>query len=94
MLAVLSDVHGNLAALQAILDDIEKRGDADRIGCLGDTVGYGPQPVECLRLALERFDFSLLGNHEYAVLHGAEGFNPVVNQRLHFAVYPPSTINT
>ncbi len=75
--AILSDVHGNLAAIEAVLADIDERGDIERIVCLGDTVGYGPQPVECLRLAMDRFDFSLLGNHEFAVMHGAEGFNPV-----------------
>ena len=82
MLAIISDIHSNLAAFEAVLEDIDKRGDIDRIGCLGDTIGYGPQPVECLRLAIERFDFSLLGNHEFAVLHGADGFNPVAEKAI------------
>jgi len=82
MLAILSDIHGNYSALEAVLEDIEKRGDVEGIGCLGDTVGYGPDPVECLRLAMEKFEFCLLGNHEYAIMHGAEGFNPVAERAV------------
>ena len=47
---------------------------AERVLCLGDVVGYGPQPGECLDL-LAHADFLIMGNHEEAVLHGAENFN-------------------
>ena len=50
MIAILSDIHGNLEALHAVLADIEKQG-ARAIYCLGDVVGYGPNPRECLYLA-------------------------------------------
>ena len=73
--AIVSDIHSNLAALTAVLEDIEAQG-ATRIVCLGDVIGYGPQPRECVDLARERFEFTLLGNHEEAVLYGAVGFNP------------------
>jgi len=71
--AILSDVHGNLAALEAVLDDLYAR-KVTRVLCLGDLVGYGPQPVECLELA-SKFDIVLKGNHEEAVLTEAVDFN-------------------
>jgi predicted phosphodiesterase len=79
--AVISDIHSNLAALEAVLEDIDSLG-VDRIVCLGDTVGYGPQPAECLRLVVERCDLALLGNHEFAVLHDADGFNPIAERAI------------
>ena len=51
-MALLSDVHGNLPAFQAVLADIEKEG-VDARWCLGDLVGYGAQPDECVALAKE-----------------------------------------
>ncbi len=71
--AILSDIHGNLVALQAVLADLEKQ-KVDEIVCLGDVVGYGPRPRECLRVAFD-FRFTLKGNHEDAVLNRPEGFN-------------------
>ena len=50
--AIISDIHGNLEALQAVLDDISKR-DVDEIYCLGDVIGYGPNPCECLDVAMD-----------------------------------------
>src|SRR5262245_49273576 len=65
--AILSDIHANLEALQAVLADIETQG-ADRIYNLGNTVGYGPNPLECIELA-ERMDLMLQGNFDFAVPH-------------------------
>jgi predicted phosphodiesterase len=73
-LAVISDIHGNLAALESVLEDIRTR-EVDRIYCLGDIIGYGPDPRACVELA-RSCDVNLLGNHEEAVLFGAIGFNP------------------
>lgn len=73
MIAIVSDLHANMEAIRAVLDDIERRG-IDRILCLGDVIGYGPEPVEALRL-VERFEVCLRGNHEEAVLTFAEDFN-------------------
>jgi predicted phosphodiesterase len=67
--AILSDIHGNLEALRAVLEDIESKG-IEEIVCVGDIVGYGPNPVECLNIA-RRFKLSILGNHEEAVLFRA-----------------------
>lgn len=67
MRAIVSDIHGNLAALLAVLDDAAQRG-ADEVICLGDLVGYGPEPAECLDLAMS-FAACLLGNFDAAVLY-------------------------
>ncbi len=69
--AIFSDVHGNLDALQAVLHDIEhvvwqtgKR--IDQIWCLGDVVGYGPEPRECVSRVRGRCDICIPGNHDWA----------------------------
>jgi predicted phosphodiesterase len=64
---LLSDVHGNLPAFRAVLEDIESA-KVDEIWCLGDLVGYGAQPVECVALAAETCDLCLAGNHDLVVL--------------------------
>jgi diadenosine tetraphosphatase ApaH/serine/threonine PP2A family protein phosphatase len=75
--AVVSDVHGNAEALQAVLADAEGQGVRDVL-CLGDTVGYGAEPVACLEIVGDRATAVVAGNHE----HGAAGlmdlawFNP------------------
>lgn len=66
-IAVISDVHGNLQALEAVLEDIAARG-ISRFWCLGDTAGYGANPVECLRLVREHCELVLAGNHDLAVV--------------------------
>lgn len=66
MIAVISDVHGNLPALEAVLADVQARG-VSRVWCLGDTLGYGPAPVECLRLVCQVCEIVLAGNHDLAV---------------------------
>ncbi len=72
--AILSDIHANLEALQAVLDDLESF-DVDRILCLGDVIGYGPNPCETLKISMDIFEFVLKGNHEHAVLFNPAGFN-------------------
>jgi predicted phosphodiesterase len=74
MFAVLSDIHSNLEALTAVLADIEKRG-IETIYCLGDVVGYGPNPKECLDLIIEKTNWCVLGNHDYAALYEPTNFN-------------------
>lgn len=74
IIGLISDIHGNLSALEAVLADMEQRG-AERVLCLGDVVGYGPFPGECLDL-VQRCGAVLMGNHEEALLFGAESFNP------------------
>jgi diadenosine tetraphosphatase ApaH/serine/threonine PP2A family protein phosphatase len=74
MWAILSDVHANLEALTAVLADIDRH-DVDRIFCLGDMVGYGPNPVECIDLIRQRCQVVLLGNHDQAILFDPEGWS-------------------
>lgn len=73
--AVISDIHGNLEALRAVLADIETQR-ADEIVCLGDIVGYGPNPVECVNIIRKVCRWSLCGNHDAALfMTHALGFN-------------------
>lgn len=65
--AVISDIHANLPALQAVLREIERIG-TDRILCCGDIVGYGPQPRECVELLREKKIPCVLGNHDVYTL--------------------------
>jgi diadenosine tetraphosphatase ApaH/serine/threonine PP2A family protein phosphatase len=65
--AVISDVHANHHALEAVLDEIDAAG-VDAVWCLGDTVGYGPRPNECCDIVQERADHCLVGNHDLVVL--------------------------
>lgn len=67
--AIISDIHANLPALQAVMDDISARG-ISRIVCLGDVVGYGPDPAECWRLVKEKCAVIIRGNHDHALGSG------------------------
>lgn len=80
MIAIISDIHANLEALEAVLQDIKDR-KIETIYCLGDIIDYGPDPEACVDLAYE-FDVNLLGNHEEAVLNMPVGFNPVARRSL------------
>jgi diadenosine tetraphosphatase ApaH/serine/threonine PP2A family protein phosphatase len=77
--AVISDVHANLYALEAVLAEIERQ-PPGAIWCLGDTVGYGPHPNECCERVRDRADPVLIGNHDLVALGSAEvalaEFNP------------------
>jgi len=63
-IAIISDIHGNLTALETVLADIASRG-ITRILCLGDLIGKGPQPAECVDLVLERCESVVKGNWDY-----------------------------
>ena len=65
--AVLSDIHANLHALEATLAAVE-RDEPDELWCLGDIVGYGPRPEDCCTVAEEGMDLCLAGNHDLGVL--------------------------
>ncbi|MFO1092592.1 MAG: metallophosphoesterase family protein [Planctomycetaceae bacterium] len=74
MRAIISDIHGNLEALEAVLADIQQQNVAD-VYCLGDILGYGPNPRECLDLVMKHCAATILGNHDQAALFDPEGFN-------------------
>jgi predicted phosphodiesterase len=65
--AVLADIHGNLHALNAVLDDIQSQG-ADEIVCLGDIVGYGAYPKQCTEVVRDLCPVTVAGNHDWGVV--------------------------
>ena len=67
--AIITDIHGNIEALNAILNDIESQ-NIDEIYCLGDTVGIGPNSKECVDKLIEKKIKSTLGNHELYAVRG------------------------
>jgi len=72
--ALISDIHGNLEALDAVLADIKKK-NITEVYCLGDIIGYGPNPRECIDRVMS-CQLCLLGNHDQGALFDPEGFNP------------------
>lgn len=81
--AVISDVHANAEALRAVLADIDARG-VERIICLGDIIGYGPDPLECVDLVQAKCEWSLMGNHDFGVLYEPTNFNPGAEQAAYW----------
>lgn len=72
--ALISDIHANLEALTAVMADIERRG-ITRILCLGDIIGYGPDPCLCIDMVAQKCEWALMGNHDFAVLYEPTSFN-------------------
>lgn len=75
MVAIVSDIHANIEALTTVMKDIDQQG-IDEVVCLGDVVGYGPDPIPCVEIAQKFFRWTLMGNHDQALFNGATGFNP------------------
>ena len=81
--ALISDIHGNYEALVAVLAHIEGES-VDEIICLGDIIGYGPDPVQCLDLIMKSCDLTILGNHDQAAIFDPEGFNPIAMKAIYW----------
>lgn len=81
--ALISDIHGNLEALNAVMADIQQQG-IERIVCLGDIVGYGPNPCQCLDIVIQKCQLTILGNHDQAALFDPDGFNPVALRAIYW----------
>ena len=64
---IMSDIHGNLEALQSVINDAGENGGFDQIWQLGDVVGYGPEPGGCIDLLREYDHVGIAGNHDLAV---------------------------
>lgn len=81
--AIVSDIHGNIEALSAVLARVSAD---DGLLCLGDIVGYGPNPNECVAAIRERATACVLGNHDVAAVdgHGLEYFNPLAFEAMLF----------
>lgn len=71
---MISDIHANLEALEVVLADIERRG-IKQVFCLGDIVGYGASPRECLDAVIDQCEMTLCGNHDHAVFYEPTNFN-------------------
>ena len=80
-LAIISDIHSNLEALTTALELIEKQR-LDEVVCLGDIVGYGANPSECLALVRERCNIVIAGNHDRAAADVSEAENFSTNARI------------
>ncbi len=80
-IALISDIHSNMAALNAVLKDIHEQ-HVDAIYCLGDVVGYGPQPVDAMATVLDVCDQGrvICGNHDHASIYEPIGFNAEARQ--------------
>jgi diadenosine tetraphosphatase ApaH/serine/threonine PP2A family protein phosphatase len=76
--AIIADIHANLEAFTAVLEDMERRGKIAEIWCLGDVVGYGPDPHQCLELLRQHKHVCVAGNHDWAAVGKVDtvNFNP------------------
>ncbi|MCX6825942.1 MAG: metallophosphoesterase family protein [candidate division Zixibacteria bacterium] len=86
-IAFISDIHGNLEALENVLRDIEKEG-VEKIHFLGDVVGYGCNPNECVKLVDTHCEVKLLGNHDYATmgLESTDSFNQLAQTSISWTI--------
>jgi len=75
---ILGDIHSNLTAFEAVLADAERRGEVDKLWCVGDIVGYGPDPSQCIQLLRRYEHLCVIGNHDCAAvgLLDISDFNP------------------
>ena len=80
MIAIISDIHSNIEALTTVIKHIKSQ-NVEKIYCLGDLVGYGPNPGEVVDMASE-WDVVLMGNHDEAVLKEAYAFNPIAKSAI------------
>ena len=76
--AIIADIHANLTAFTAVLEDIKRRGEMEEVWCLGDVVGYGPDPHQCLELLRQYHHVCVAGNHDLAAIGklSLSEFNP------------------
>jgi len=86
--AIIADIHANLAAFTAVLDDIERRGEIEEIWCLGDVVGYGPDPHQCIELLQQQKHVCIMGNHDLAAIGKMDTslFNPFAAAACHWTI--------
>lgn len=82
MLAIISDIHANAEALEAVLQSAWMQG-IEEIWCLGDLVGYGPNPQKCIDLIQKNCKVCLMGNHDWAVLHSPVSFNSIATRMIY-----------
>lgn len=91
-LALISDLHANLEALDAVLRDIDRSSPDARLVCAGDVVGYGPDPEACIGRLQERAALCVMGNHEEMVL-GRRDFSRCVHAGIVAAIWTRSRLS-
>jgi len=76
--AIIADIHANLAAFTAVLEDMAHRGEVEEVWCLGDVVGYGPDPHQCIERLRQCNHVCVAGNHDWAAIGKIDtaSFNP------------------
>jgi diadenosine tetraphosphatase ApaH/serine/threonine PP2A family protein phosphatase len=79
--ALVSDLHANLEALEAVLRRIDELG-VREILCLGDVVGYGADPAVTTRIVMDRCKWTIKGNHDWGLFHDLQDFNPLAREAL------------
>ena len=79
--ALISDLHSNREALEAVLSRIDQLGIRE-VGCLGDIVGYGAEPEFCVRTVMERCSWAIMGNHDWGMFHSPHEFNQLARDAL------------
>ena len=79
--ALISDLHANLEAVEAVFRRIDELG-VREIACLGDVVGYGADPLPVARLVLQRCSWCIQGNHDWGLFHELDDFNPLAREAL------------
>jgi len=91
--AVIADIHSNLEAFTAVLEDIGQRGGVDGVWCLGDVVGYGPDPHQCIELLRQCSHVCVAGNHDWAAIGKVDTaeFNPDAATAAHWTTRQLST---
>ncbi len=91
--AIIGDIHANLAAFTAVLADIERRNGVEKVWCLGDVVGYGPDPRECIELLRKTNHTCVAGNHDWAAIGklSTTDFNPDAAAACHWTARQLST---
>ena len=82
-LALISDLHSNLEAVEAVFARIDALG-VSEVACLGDVVGYGADPLPVARLCMRRCKWTILGNHDWGLFHDPSEFNPLAREALDF----------
>ncbi len=79
--ALISDLHSNIEAVQAVLQRIDDLG-VREIMCLGDVIGYGADPLPVTRLVMQRCKWTIQGNHDWGLFHHLDDFNPLAREAL------------
>jgi predicted phosphodiesterase len=91
--AILADIHSNATALMAVLEDVDRRGGVDELWCLGDIVGYGPDPHRCIEILRQFKCVGVAGNHDLAAIEktGLSSFDPDAAQAIRWTMRQIST---